>query len=261
MGTHDKQSNVVETVSDKLKALYKLQCIDNAILKIETLRGELPLEVQDLEDEIAGLETRLSKISNEIKELENEVNVKKGDILNSQALIKKYGEQQMNVRNNREFESIAKEIEFQHLEIELSEKNIREFTGRIKQNQEMFDRTESLYNERKSDLEHKRSELDSIISETKVEEEKLQNSREELRKQIEERLYNAYTRIQNNVRNRLAVVTFDRDSCGGCFNAIPPQRMVDIRHHKKIIDCEYCGRVLIAPDAAQQVLDDMKDIL
>lgn len=257
MTTSDNKTSTVNSVSEKLKALYKLQCIDIEIHKIETLRGELPLEVQDLEDEIAGLETRLSKIKNEIKELENEISMKRTEILNAQSMIKKYEEQQMNVRNNREFESISKEIEYQHLEIELCEKRIREFTGMIKQNQDILDRTENNANEKKADLAHKQTELDSIIAETKVEEERIKKVREEVTKLIEERLLGAYTRIQNNVRNRLAVVTFDRESCGGCFNAIPPQRMVDIRHHKKIIDCEYCGRVLIDPETAQDVAETL----
>jgi predicted nucleic acid-binding Zn-ribbon protein len=257
MTTSDKQTLQVDSVTEKLKALYRLQCIDNEIFKIETLRGELPLEVQDLEDELIGLDTRLNKIKGEIKELDGEISLKKTEILNAQAMIKKYEEQQMNVRNNREFESIAKEIEFQHLEIELCEKRIREFTGMIKQNQDSFDRTEKVFNEKTSDLDHKRNELDSIIGETKVEEERLIKNREEVKQLIEERLLNAYTRIQNNVRNRLAVVTFDRDSCGGCFNAIPPQRMVDISHHKKVIDCEYCGRVLIDPQTALEVAENI----
>ncbi len=257
MTTRDKQAPLVDTVSEKLKALYKLQCIDNEIYKIETLRGELPLEVQDLEDEIAGLKTRLNKINSEIKEFEDEVATIKTEIINAQAMIKKYEEQQMNVRNNREFESIAKEIEFQHLEIELFEKNIRDYTGRIKQNQEAYERTELIFKERESDLEHKQSELDNIISETKVEEERLKAIRESVKELIEERLFNAYSRIQKNVRNRLVVVTFDRESCGGCFNAIPPQRMVDISHHKKIIDCEYCGRILIDPKTAEEVAGEL----
>jgi predicted nucleic acid-binding Zn-ribbon protein len=257
MVAKNKQTPVAETVNEKIKALYKLQCIDNEIIKIETLRGELPLEVQDLEDEIAGLETRLNKIKEEIKELENEVSDKKNEIISAQTLIKKYEEQQMNVRNNREFRSIAKEVEYQELEVELREKLIRELTGRIKQNQEAYERTEAVHNERKADLEHKRPELDSIIAETKIEEDRLLNSRESVKKLIEERLYNAYTRIQNNAKNRLAVVTFDRETCGGCFNAIPPQRMVDIRQYKKIIDCEYCGRILIDPETAEEVASEL----
>ncbi|HOG19639.1 MAG TPA: C4-type zinc ribbon domain-containing protein [Salinivirgaceae bacterium] len=253
-----KQAPLAETVYEKLRALYKIQCIDNEINKIETLRGELPLEVQDLEDEIAGLETRLSKIKNEIKEAENEVSNKKNEIVNAQTLIKKYEEQQMNVRNNREFESIAKEIRYQNYEIEHREKDIRELAGKIKQNQEVYEKTEVIHNEKKVDLEHKRPELDSIIAETKVEEERLLASKENVKKLIDERLYNAYTRIKNNAKNRLAVVTFDRESCGGCFNAIPPQRMVDIRNYKKIIDCEYCGRILIDPETAKEVANETK---
>ncbi|HPW67499.1 MAG TPA: C4-type zinc ribbon domain-containing protein [Salinivirgaceae bacterium] len=258
MAAKNKQIPIAETVYEKIRALYKLQCIDNEIIKIETLRGELPLEVQDLEDEIAGLETRLNKIKDEIKEQENTISNKKNEIVSAQTLIKKYEEQQMNVRNNREFESIAKEIRYQKLEIEHREKDIRDFTGRIKQNQEAYEKTKAIYEEKKVDLEHKRPELDSIIEETKIEEDRLLASKESVKKLIEERLYNAYARIQNNAKNRLAVVTFDRESCGGCFNAIPPQRMVDIRQYKKIIDCEYCGRILIDPETAEEVASEMQ---
>ena len=251
------QGAPIENITEKLKALYTLQCIDNEIFKIETLRGELPLEVQDLEDEIEGLDTRATKIKTEKSEAEIEIKNKRNDILNSQTLIKKYQDQQMNVRNNREFESLAKEIEYQGLEIEYAEKIIREQTELEQLCKENLEKTEQNIQEKQNDLEHKRNELNTIIAETKVEEDRLNDLRKVTEKQIEDRLLNAYNRIKKNARNKLAVVVFDRDSCGGCFNAISPQRMVDIRHHKKIIDCEYCGRILIDPDTANEVKASM----
>ena len=258
MTDSNKQVSPIENITEKLKALYTLQSIDNEIFKIETLRGELPLEVQDLEDEIEGLETRANNIRAELKESEDEIKLKQNDIINSKNQIKKYQDQQMNVRNNREFESLAKEIEYQELEIEYSEKIIREHTEYELRHRENLEITENSIQEKQGDLEHKRAELNTIIAETQVEEDRLNDMRQKTEKQIEDRLLNAYKRIKKNARNKLAVVVFDRESCGGCFNAIPPQRMVDIRHHKKIIDCEYCGRILIDPDTANEVKSSME---
>ena len=222
------------SVEDKLRALYRLQKVNSEVDKIRTLRGELPLEVQDLEDEIAGLETRMDKLQEELKTLDQSVSGKKNEITNAQALIKKYEEQQNNVRNNREFDSLSKEIEYQTLEIELCEKRIREFTAQSKDKQQIIDESNKTLEERSSDLNEKKSELEEIITETqKVEE------------MIEERLLTAYKKIRKNARNGLAVVTVERDACGGCFNQIPPQRQLDIRSRKKIIVCEYCGRILV----------------
>ncbi|HDR89827.1 MAG TPA: hypothetical protein ENN63_09420 [Bacteroidetes bacterium] len=233
------------TVEEKLKAIYELQQIDSAIDRIKTLRGELPLEVQDLEDEIAGLETRIRNYEDEIKQLEAAIAGKKNEIEEARNLIKKYEEQQMNVRNNREFDSISKEIEYQTLEIELCEKRIREFTAQVKEKTEIIEESTQILNERKVDLENKKKDLDDITNDTRKEEEELIRRSEEYQKIIEPRLLSAYKRIRANARNGLAVVTIERDACGGCFNKIPPQRQLDIQSGKKIIVCEYCGRILV----------------
>ncbi len=242
-----KKENALKQVpvGDKLKALYQLQEIDSKIDQIQTLRGELPLEVKDLEDEVAGLQTRIGKIQEEISEKKQDIQSKKNEIINSTALIKKYEEQQMDVRNNREFESISKEIEFQNLEIELCEKRIKEFNFDIENKTKLFEETKARLDDRLIDLQQKQSELDSIISETKKDEDALLAKSKKLSALIEERLVNAYKRIRNNARNGLAVVSVERDACGGCFNKIPPQRQLDIKTHRKIIVCEYCGRILI----------------
>lgn len=253
MTTNNKISTSTDSVVDKLKALYKLQKIDNEIFKIETLQGELPLEVSSLEDDIAGLKTRIEKFKTDINSYEAEISAKRNLSINAQALIKKYEEQQINVRNNREFESISKEIEYQNLEIELNEKYVKEFLYKVKQVQDNLDKTLAAIEEKHGDLEHKHLELDKIIADTKAEKEQLLKLQKQTEQEIEERLLNVYARIKRGARNKLAIVVFSRDSCGGCFNAIPPQRMVDIRQHKKIIDCEYCGRILIDPDTADEV--------
>ncbi len=232
-------------VEEKLKTLYELQKTDSQIDKIKILRGELPLEVQDLEDEIAGLETRIHNFQEEIKVIEQNVHVKKNEIQEAKVLIKKYEEQQMNVRNNREFDSLSKEIEFQTLEIELCEKRIREFTAELKLKQETIEESKKILTERRIDLENKQNELDEIVKETEKEEHDLVKKSEKLQKKIEPRLFSAYQRIRQNARNGLAVVTIQRDACGGCFNKIPPQRQLDIQSRKKIIVCEYCGRILV----------------
>jgi len=233
------------SVEDKLRALYRLQKVNSEVDKIRTLRGELPLEVQDLEDEIAGLETRMDKLQEELKTLDQSVSGKKNEITNAQALIKKYEEQQNNVRNNREFDSLSKEIEYQTLEIELCEKRIREFTAQSKDKQQIIDESNKTLEERSSDLNEKKSELEEIITETQKEEDEMLNERQQIEEMIEERLLTAYKKIRKNARNGLAVVTVERDACGGCFNQIPPQRQLDIRSRKKIIVCEYCGRILV----------------
>jgi len=233
------------SVEERLRALYSLQLVDSEIDKIKTLRGELPLEVQDLEDEIAGLETRLSNLREEVVTLEKSVSKKNNEISDSLALIKKYEEQQKNVRNNREFDSLSKEIEFQNLEIELFNKKIKEFNFLIEEKKLVIADSEQTLSERKSDLENKKSELDEIISDTQKEEEGLYNKLSEVQEIIEERLLTAYKRIRSNARNGLAVVPVQRDACGGCFNQIPPQRQLDIKSRKKIIVCEYCGRILV----------------
>jgi hypothetical protein len=233
------------SIEERLKALYELQKVDTEIDKIKILRGELPLEVQDLEDEIEGLETRIKNLEDEIKKLESVISAKKNEITNSNTLIKKYKEQQDNVRNNREFDSLSKEIEFQTLEIELCEKRIREFATQMKSKKEVIDQSKNHLNERVTDLTNKRKELEEIIADTKKEEESLVKHSKEIEVIIEPRLVSAYKRIRNNARNGLAVVTVERDACGGCFNKIPPQRQLEIRSRKKIIVCEYCGRILV----------------
>jgi len=238
------------TVEQKLKTLYQLQTTLSKIDEIKTLRGELPLEVQDLEDEIAGLSTRIERIKSEIAELKTSIAGKKVEIEAAKASVAKYKEQQDNVRNNREYDFLTKEIEFQTLEIELCEKRIREFTEQeaAKANEEA--ESSNTLEERKKDLEVKKNELDEIISETKQEEEKLRDKAKDLETKIEPRLLQSFKRIRKNSRNGLGIVYVQRDACGGCFNKIPPQRQLDIRSRKKVIVCEYCGRIMIDPELA-----------
>jgi hypothetical protein len=247
-----KENTVIETtelsVEEKLKALYSLQQIDSQIDNIIKLRGELPLEVQDLEDEVMGLETRIQKFIEEIKSIEQKISSKKIEIKKAEDLIKKYSEQQNLVRNNREYDAITKEIEFQQLEIQLCEKHIKEFNAQLEQLKNELNNTSITLEKRKGDLELKNKELKEIIEETQKEEDQLREQSENLEKVIEPRLLTAYKRIRKNMRNGLAVVKVERDSCGGCFAKIPPQRQLEIRSRKKIIPCEYCGRILIDPE-------------
>jgi len=240
------------TVEEKLLALYKLQVIDTQIDKIRIVRGELPLEVQDLEDELAGLETRIGNLQEEAKQLDNSINEKKNAIKESLALIKKYEAQQGNVRNNREFDSINKEIEYQTLDIQLSEKRIKEFKAAIDAKNDQVSSSAINLEERKKDLAHKKDELADIVAETEKDEEKLIDESAKAAAKIEDRLYSAYKRIRSNAINGLSVVSIQRDACGGCFNKIPPQRQMDIRLRKKIIVCEYCGRILVDPEIATE---------
>jgi predicted nucleic acid-binding Zn-ribbon protein len=233
------------SVEERLRALYNLQLVDSEIDKIKTLRGELPLEVQDLEDEIAGLETRLGNLREEVATIDKSVSKKNNEIVDAQALIKKYEEQQKNVRNNREFDSLSKEIEYQNLEIELCNKKIREFNLQADEKKALIAESEATLGERQTDLENKKAELDEIISDTQKEEEGLYKKSDKVQHLIEDRLLAAYKRIRSNARNGLAVVSIQRDACGGCFNQIPPQRQLDIKSRKKIIVCEYCGRILV----------------
>ncbi len=233
------------SIERKLVSLFSLQLVDTEINKIRIIRGELPLEVQDLEDEIAGLETRLENLQIELKEFDTDIKEKKTAIKDHQAQIKKYETQQMNVRNNREYDSLTKEIEFQTLEIQLCEKKIKEIAYGLDLKNKVIEETKQTLKDRKEDLKQKKLELDDIVTETEKEEKKLLSKLEENQKNIEERLFTAYQRIKKNARNGLAVVVVERDACGGCFNKIPPQRQLDIKVHKKIIVCEYCGRILI----------------
>jgi hypothetical protein len=257
MNTQYQEDKTVP-ISEKLQALFELQTVVSDIDKIKTLRGELPLEVEDLEDDIAGLSTRVSNYSDDIKTLETSISNRKASIKESETLIAKYTEQQSNVRNNREYDSLSKEIEFQKLEIELSEKKIKEFAAELATKKEAIDSSKTLLAERREDLERKKSELEEITAETKIEEEKLKGKAEKIESSIEPRLLTAFKRIRKNARNGLAVVTVQRDACGGCFNNIPPQRQMDIANRKKIIVCEYCGRILVDKDILEpeQVTDN-----
>ena len=237
-----------DSIESKLRLLYEMQLVDSEIDKIKILRGELPLEVRDLEDETEGLETRITNFQSEIKKLETDITQRKIDIENSKGLIKKYEEQQKNVRNNREFDSLSKEIEFQGLEIELAEKKIKEANVISKERKVQLEEAKDLIADRKTDLELKQKELTDIVSETAREEENLIGKSLEYQSLIELRLLTAYNKLRKNVRNGLAVVPVRRDACGGCFNKIPPQRQMDIKLSKKIIVCEYCGRILVDSD-------------
>ncbi|HET6226281.1 MAG TPA: C4-type zinc ribbon domain-containing protein [Bacteroidia bacterium] len=233
------------SVEERLRALFELQQIDSKIDKIRTVRGELPLEVRDLEDLVAGLETRVNNFTEELKTLEDSITDKKNVIKDAQALIKKYEAQQAKVRNNREYDAITKEIEFQNLEIQLAEKRIKEYKATITAKKDVITQSEEDLKDRKKDLKLKKQELDEIIAETEKEEQDLLKKSKGSESIIEERLLNAYKRIRSNVVNGLGVVTVERDACGGCFNKIPPQRHLDIKTHKKVIVCEHCGRILV----------------
>lgn len=240
------------TVEDKLRALYDLQLIDSRVDEIRNVRGELPLEVEDLEDEVLGLKTRLDKLKSDVENVNFEISAKKNMIDESKALIKKYSEQQKNVRNSREFNSLSKEVEFQELEIQLAEKNIKEFKVQIEQKKEVISATKEKLSERESHLKHKKAELDSILAETEKEEKELLKKSAEFEDKIEERLVLAYKRIRHNVKNGLAVVPIERGASGGSFFTIPPQIQVEIASRKKIITDEHSGRILVDPTLAEE---------
>ena len=248
------------TVEDKLRALYDLQLIDSRIVKIRNVRGELPLEVEDLEDEIAGLETRVGKLNDEVAELDAEIKGKKNLIKESQEKIKKYESQQKNVRNNREFDALSKEIEFQQLEIELAEKRIKEFKAKIDAKKEVVAGSEEKLNERKSHLDFKKNELESILKETQNEEEALLKKSEEFASNVDDRLIKAYHRLRGSAKNGLAVVAVERGASGGSFFTIPPQRQLEIAARKKIITDEHSGRVLVDPELAREEEEKMEKL-
>ena len=244
------------SVEARLKALYQLQTLLSEIDKIKTLRGELPLEVQDLEDEIEGLKTRIEKAQSDIEALDNAIKEKEHAIGENEAMIARYKSQLDNVRNNREYDTLNKEIEFTGLEIELCEKKIREAGQSIAQKQDEISRSSALLVEREKDLDVKRTELEEIVAETKAEEESLREKAKNLEASFDDsRLLTAFKRIRKNSRNGLGIVYVERDACGGCFNKIPPQRQLDIRMRKKIIVCEYCGRIMSDPELAGVKLD------
>ncbi|GAA4932049.1 hypothetical protein GCM10023314_00360 [Algibacter agarivorans] len=240
------------TVEERLRALYDLQLIDSRIDEIRNVRGELPLEVRDLEDEVAGLNMRLEKLVSNLEVIDNDITSKKNLIEESKALMKKYAEQQKNVRNNREFNSLTKEVEFQELEIELADKHIKEFKVQIEQKKEVIAETKERLKERENHLKHKKSELDAILAETEKEEQALIGKSEDYKKQIEARLVAAYTRIRTNVKNGLAVVPIERGAAGGSFFTIPPQVQVEIASRKKVITDEHSGRILVDAELAEE---------
>ena len=237
-------------VEEKLKNLYQLQTTLSAIDEKRALRGELPLEVQDLEDEIAGLKTRVEHIENDINEFEQAVAQKQGEIQDAQESAERYKRQLDEVRNNREYDTLTKEIEFQSLEIELCNKKIKEANAKVEDKKREMAHTQELIADRQSALSEKKNELDEIMQETREEEEKLKAKATELEATIEPRLLSSFMRIRKNARNGLGIVYVQRDACGGCFNKIPPQRQIDIKMHKKVIVCEYCGRIMIDPELA-----------
>jgi hypothetical protein len=238
------------SVEEKLKTLFQLQTALSSIDEKKALRGELPLEVEDLDAEIEGLTLRIERIKNEISEFENAISQKKGEIIEAQNSVERYKNQLNDVKNNREYDTLSKEIEFQELEIELCNKKIREAQTRISEKQEELAGNEEVLKDKQGDLDVKKSELDEIMDETRAEEEKLKEKARDLEAKIEPRLLTSFKRIRKNARNGLGIVYVQRDACGGCFNKIPPQRQLDIKMHKKIIVCEYCGRILIDPELA-----------
>lgn len=246
-----------QTVEERLRALYDLQLIDSRIDEIRNVRGELPLEVRDLEDEVAGLNTRLEKLVSSLQVIDNDIVSKKNLIEESKSLMKKYAEQQKNVRNNREFNSLTKEIEFQELEIQLAEKHIKEYKSQIEQKKEVISETKERLKERENHLKHKKSELDAILAETEKEEQALIAKSEDYRDQIEERLVAAYNRIRKNVKNGLAVVAIERGASGGSFFTIPPQIQVEIASRKKVITDEHSGRILVDAVLAEEQKEKM----
>ena len=242
-------------VEERLKTLYQLQTTLSGIDEKRALRGELPLEVQDLEDEIEGLTIRIEKIQNEIAEFEQAITLKKGEIENARASVERYKTQLNDVKNNREYDTLSKEIEFQSLEIELCNKKIKEASFRIEEKKSELAQSQEVIDDRRQALDAKKSELDEIMEETRSEEEKLKAKVKELELKIEPRLLTSFKRIRKNARNGLGIVYVQRDACGGCFNKIPPQRQLDIKMHKKVIVCEYCGRILIDPELAGVKID------
>lgn len=238
------------SVEQKLQALYELQTTLTAIDEKRALRGELPLEVQDLEDEIAGLDTRIEKIDTEIKEFQSAITMKKGEVQEAQANLERYNNQLNEVRNNREYDSLSKQIDYERLEVELCNKKIKEATDQVAYRTNDLEIAKTEREERQKDLDEKKSELEAILAETREEETMLKERAKDLEVKIEPRLLSSFKRIRKSARNGLGIVYVQRDACGGCFNKIPPQRQLDIKMHKKIIVCEYCGRILIDPELA-----------
>lgn len=248
------------TVEEKLRALYDLQLIDSRIDKIRDIRGELPLEVRDLEDDIEGLNTRIEKVNTSLKELEDQISYKKNSIDEAKALIKKYTEQQKNVRNNREFDSLTKETEYQELEIQLAEKNINEYKAQIELKKESIEEVEAKLKDKSEHLDHKKKELDTILKETEKEENMLLKKSDDYKKLIEERLLFSYSKIRGNVKNGLAIVPVERGAAGGSYFTIPPQVQMEIASRKKIITDEHSGRILIDEVLASEQKEKMEKL-
>ena len=244
------------TVAKKLDSLVKLQSIDSERDELIKVRGALPDEVMDLEDEIAGYQTRVEKQNQELADLEDNINSNKAAIKDAEKLIKKYEEQQMNVRNNREYDAITKEVELQQLEIQILEKRIKEAYAKIDTKKEEIEQTKNTLSEREKDLDSKKAELDTITKESEADEEKLLKDRDKAAKNVEERLFKSYEKVRKNMRNGLAVVPVKRGACGGCFNVVPPQQQAEIREKKKIIVCEHCGRILA--DVEDEIVEEVK---
>lgn len=253
---NDNKHDQVASVEQRLKSLYELQTILSEIDRIKQIRGELPLEVKDLEDEIAGLNTRIDNYSREIEELQHNLAAEREKINVAQNLIARYKEQLDNVHNNREFDLLTKEVEFQNLEIELCEKHINDYGRAIQNKQHDIRTTEEVLEDRNHTLGEKRNELNEIVSGTREQEDTLRNNAKALEPKIDERTLTAFKRIRKNARNGLGIVYVERNACGGCFNRIPPQKQAEIKMHKKVIVCEYCGRIMIDPDLAGVVLPD-----
>lgn len=248
------------TVEDRLRALYDLQLIDSRIDEIRNVRGELPLEVRDLEDDVEGFKIRLQKLENNLTEIDDQIKAKKNLIEEAKNLIKKYSEQQKNVRNNREFNSLTKEVEFQELEIQLAEKHIKEFSAQIEQKNEVIEATKAQLDERETHLKHKKADLDAILAETEKEEELLIKKSEEYKTKIEDRLVKAYSKIRTNVKNGLAIVPIERGASGGSYFTIPPQVQMEIASRKKIITDEHSGRILVDAQLAEEQKSTMEKL-
>ncbi len=251
----EKKTEQTYTVEQRLRALYELQNILSNIDRIKTVRGELPVEVKDLEDEIEGLNARIANFTAEGEELRKRKNAEIEKKAQCEQDIKKYSEQQNEVRNSREYDALSKEIEFQTLEIELADKHINEFEQRIRDKAADIERTQKELEDKENNLKEKKAELDEIVSETRVEEENLREKAKAIEPGIDERTLKAFKRIRKNARNGLGIVYVQRNACGGCFNRIPPQRQLEIKMHKKVIVCEYCGRIIIDPELAGEAID------
>lgn len=248
------------TVAEKLKNMFELQLIDSQIDEIQILKGELPIEVSDLEDDIAGLETRISRLENTVKDLDDEVNKHQANINEANALIERYEKQMDNVKNNREYDALTKEIEMQRLEIQLSNKKIKATKEEMFKKEETLKATQDRLTSKQADLKTKKVELEQIIEKTDKDEKKLRALSDKAREKVEERLMRSYDKIRNSYRNGLAVVTVERDACGGCFNQIPPQMQLEIAQRKKIIACEHCGRILVDDILVDEIRDKIDSV-